>query len=105
MSELIDIGIRRGRLLERIAAQRAELGGQLRPLRQALATTDRAVTLIDAGVSTIRRHPSIVVAALVVLALLKPRRVWRWGSRAWFVWRSWRTLRARIAALIPQGVR
>jgi hypothetical protein len=105
MSELIEIGIRRGRLQERIARQRAELGGQLRPLRDALASTDRAVALVDAGVAGIRRHPSLVLAAFVVLALLKPRRVWRWGRRAFFVWRTWRVLRGRIEALIPQGGR
>jgi hypothetical protein len=29
---------------------------------------------------------------------LRPKRVWRWGRRAFFAWGLWRKARARLAA-------
>ncbi|MBK1680321.1 YqjK-like family protein [Rhodocyclus tenuis] len=95
---LIDIGVRRGRLLERIASQRAAIGSDLAPVRDALRATDRAVVLLRSAADTLRRHPAMVLAGVAIFIALKPRRLWRWGRRAFVVWRSWRFLRQRLAA-------
>lgn len=95
---LIDIGVRRGRLLERIASQRAAIGAELAPVRDALRATDRGVALLRRASDTLRRHPAMVVAGVTLFIALKPRRLWRWGRRAFVVWRSWRFLRQRLAA-------
>ncbi|MQY51842.1 hypothetical protein HCX48_04180 [Rhodocyclus tenuis] len=104
MSDLIDIGVRRGRLLERIARQRADLGAQLAPVRDGLRTTDRALTWVRLIADGVRRHPAVVAAAVAVFVVLKPVRLWRWGRRALFAWRAWRALRSRLDSLVA-GVR
>ena len=37
-------------------------------------------------------------AAAVVVAVLRPRRAWRWSMRLWWGWRSWRRLERMLAA-------
>ena len=68
------------------------------PIAGALATADRAVALGRYGVAYIRTHPLQVGAAFALLAILRPRRVWRWSRRAFIAWGAWRKLRARIEA-------
>ncbi|MDA0191640.1 MAG: YqjK family protein [Proteobacteria bacterium] len=96
-SRLIEIGVRRGRLLERIAAQRAELAGGLRPFGAALRTTDRMLASVRAGGDYVRAHPATFATLLAGLALLRPRRVWRWSKRGFFAWRVWRAVRTQLA--------
>lgn len=96
---LIANGIRRGRLLERIAAQRRELAEELQPLGAALQATDRGLSRLRSGVDYVRAHPATFAAAFAILLLLKPRRVWRWTQRGIIAWRTWRVLRAQFARL------
>jgi uncharacterized protein YjiS (DUF1127 family) len=97
--QLIDLGIRRGRLIERIASQRALLGQQLQPVRNVLAATDRGVAGVRAGIEFLRQHPGLIVVAVALLAILKPRRTWRWAQRGFIAWRTWRAARNQLAAL------
>ena len=92
---MLELSVERGRLLERIARQRQELGGELAPLRTALVVTDRGVAQARAAAGFVRQHPSIVVATLTLFVALKPSRLWRWSRRAFFFWRSWRYLRTQ----------
>jgi len=94
---LLDIGVRRGRLLERIAAQRRELTAELRPLGAALQTTDHALQKLRSGVDYVKAHPATFAAAFLVLLLLKPRRVWRWTQRGIVAWRTWQLVRTQFA--------
>lgn len=98
--QLADIALRRGRLLERIAGQRADLGRRMQPVKQVLDGVDRGVLGVRRGARYLKNHPGIVVACLAALAVLKPRRVWRWGRRGFIAWRTWRALRLRVAELV-----
>ena len=49
-----------------------------------------AADLVLAGWFWLRRHPELPLVATLVLVVLRPRRVWRWGGRLWWVWRRWR---------------
>ncbi len=98
-NRMLEIGIRRGRLLERIAIQRAELGRQMQPVAAALATSDRIVAGTRRGFAYLKQHPGIVVAAVALLVALKPKRAWRWAQRGFFVWRTWRSLRRNVMSL------
>lgn len=102
---LIDIGIRRGRLIERISTQRAQLGRQLQPVATVLNTADQAVAGIRTGADFARRHPTAIAATVALLVLLKPRRAWRWAGRAFIAWRSWRALREQLVAfgILPRS--
>jgi hypothetical protein len=94
----VELALKRGRLQERIAAQRATLAAQVVPIAGALATADRAVALGRSGIAYVRTHPLQVGAAFALLAILRPRRVWRWSRHAFVAWGAWRKLRARIEA-------
>ena len=95
---LIELSLQRGRLQERIATQRATLATQLRPVADALETTDRALAGARRGVDYVKRHPGQVGAAVALLALLRPKGVWRWGRRAFVAWGLWKKARRTLAA-------
>jgi len=92
-SELL---LRRGRLLERIAAQRADLVHAAQPVRAALDTVDRVAGGVHAGIAYVKRNPVVAALAVAALFVIKGRRLWQWSKRAFIVWRAWRALRARI---------
>ena len=97
--QLIEIGIRRGRLIERIATQRESLGQRVQPVRRSLKLADRVLALVRSGSSYLKNHPGTVAAVITVWVALKPRRAWRWGRRAFVAWRTWRTLREQVETL------
>lgn len=94
---LIDLAVQRGRLMERSTIQRQELQRLLLPVDRALQATDRAVNSLRKGADYLGRHPGVVAAAaMVLLVVIRPRGVWRWGMRGFFVWRGWRKLRGQL---------
>lgn len=89
---LLELATRRGELMAHIAVQRANIAAHTTPFEQMLGRADRIV----AGASWLKKRPQLIIAFFVGLALVRPRRVWRWGKRAFFLWRSWKALRSRI---------
>ncbi len=97
--QLIELHLRRGRLLERIAAQRADLAQQAQPVRVALFTTDRALAHVQAGIDYVKRHPSIAAIAVAALFFMKAGRLWRWTKRSFVAWRILRVFSDKLFAL------
>lgn len=95
-NRLIELAVKRGRLQERIAGQRATLARQALPLVDALAMTDQVVVTGRRGLDYLRAHPGQLAGAVAVLAVLRPKRVWRWGQRAFVAWEIWRRVRGRL---------
>lgn len=93
-----DLALQRGRLLERIATQRRQLGEDLQPLGAALRAGDRAMAGVQAGAAYVKAHPRSVALLAGVLLLWRPRRAWRWLKRGFVVWRAWRALRRQLGA-------
>ena len=81
---------RRAVLVAQAAEQRAALAAAFEPWRAPIAVVDRGVE----AVRFLKRYPAILAAAAAVVAILKPRRAWQWGQRAFVVWRAWRALQA-----------
>ena len=96
---LIDIGIRRGRLLERIANQRKALVSDLQPVCRIVHAADHAVVRVRLFSDFLKRHPALVLASVALLVALKPYRAWRWAKRGFMLWRTWQSLRTRFAKL------
>ncbi len=96
---LIKISLRRGRLIERIANQRATLARDMQPVRSVLHTTDQAVLRIRSFTGFIKKHPDIVLGAVALLAVLKPSRTWHWAKRSFIAWRAWQALREQLARI------
>lgn len=94
---LAELHRERGQLIERIASQRMILSTQLMPLQQAAAAADRTASLLQGLVRYVKDRPLPVLMVAAALVLFKPKGAWRWAQRGLFVWRTWRTLRARVS--------
>ena len=86
---IIDIMVKRERLLARCATQRDDLTLLAQQLEGPLKVADRAV----AAVHYLRRHPVVLGAAVALLAAIERRRLWIWARRGFVVWRTYRSLR------------
>ena len=86
---VIDIMVKRERLLARCAAQRDELSSLAVQFATPLKVADRAVAAVD----FLRRHPLVLVVAGAFFAAVERRRSWTWVKRGFVVWRSYRALR------------
>ena len=87
-----DLRLRQMALVLRSAELRLDLATQGSRLQTPLAVADR----VREGFGWLRTHPEAPLAAAVVLAVLRPRRVLRWGMRLWWGWRSWRRLQRTL---------
>lgn len=99
--QLLALHQERGRLLERVAYQRAMLVVQLQPLQKTSDMGHRIITMAQAGFAFLRSHPVGVVAALSALVLLRPSGSWRLLRRSLMLWHSWR----RVRAWLPEPLR
>jgi len=93
---LNELHLQRGRLLERIATQRAALSYEVQPVHAALDKADRLLDRVHAVTNYVKRHPSVTALAVAALFVLKGKRIWRWSSRIFSVWRTWRALRDEL---------
>jgi hypothetical protein len=93
MSErLLDLATRRGMLQARIANQRQALSDNIWPLREGLRASDSVLS----GVDWLKQHPAAVVAAVAAAVIARPKRIFRWGQRGFFLWRGWRAIKKTL---------
>ncbi|MFT3718529.1 YqjK family protein [Pseudorhodoferax sp.] len=90
---LAELERERGRLTERIAAQRATLASQFVPVAHLLQFGDRVAQTAQRVRQFVLRHPVAMASAGAVLLLRRPRKLGRWVRRSLLLWRSWRTVR------------
>lgn len=94
-------------LRERIRAQRQALAHAAQPLAAACARVDAAHAWTLAVFHRLRefplRHPLAIAVGVALLAALRPRRVWRWGARLFWMWRASRPLRALLASFLRKA--
>lgn len=100
-SRLAQIHSRRERLLAKAAAQRDEMALLLEPWHGPLAVADRGVALA----AYVRERPAIVIVAVAALAVLSPKRTFRWARRAFAVWRGYRWAAKALRHVVPPGGR
>lgn len=89
---LLQIRLRRERLIAKAAAQRESVASDVATLGQAIAVVDRGI----AGVAWLRAHPGVLLVAAGVMLVLRPRRTLRWSFRAFTLWQGYRRLTARL---------
>jgi hypothetical protein len=85
---VIDIMVRRERLLGQCAAQRDDLAVLAQQLAGPLQVADRVL----AGVHYLRRHPVVLGGAVALFAVIQRRNLWRWVRRGFVAWRAYRLL-------------
>ncbi|MDR2507676.1 MAG: YqjK-like family protein [Candidatus Accumulibacter sp.] len=98
MPTLSELQIQRGRLLERVACQRAAMREKIAPVQRALDTADRAVAGIQAGALYLKRRPWMIGLMAAAVFALKGRRVFRLLKRGFILWRTWRSLRDNLSS-------
>jgi len=96
---LLQLATRHGALRARIDEQRRQLARHAGPLESALAKGD---LLLD-GVDWLKHHPAAVGAAVAAAVAAEPSRLWRWGRRAFVVWRGWQSLRSGLRPTFTVG--
>ena len=97
---LLELAVRRGELKARCAQQREALAATMRPVVDALGMADQAVLGAGKLKAWLSGHPTWVAGGLAALLAIRPRRAWRWGKRAFFLWRGWLAVRSRLSGLL-----
>lgn len=91
---LAAIEIKRAHLLERAARQREDLAQALQFLVRPLGFVDRCAD----AVRKVMSHPPLVAGAAFVLAVLRPRRAFKWARRAFGLWQGYRWLTHKVTS-------
>ena len=84
--------LQQGRLIERIAGQRAALRRDFAPVGAALDKADFAVAGVRSGVAYFRQHMLLTSALAGAFLIFKGKTALRWGGRAYSLWKSWRAV-------------
>ena len=95
MNQVDEIRARRAELMARAAVERERISVQLRAWEAPLAIVDSGV----AAARYLRRHPQWLIAAAVVLAVLRPRRAVAWARNGLIAWRAWRWVSNSLRSL------
>jgi hypothetical protein len=90
---LVAIETKRVHLIERAARERADLAQALQSWAQPLGFIDRCL----GAARYVLSRPPLVAGAMLLLALLRPRRALRWAQRIWGLWRGYRWLTQKLA--------
>lgn len=90
---LVAIEAKRTRLIERAARERADVAEMLQSWAQPLGFIDRCLGAVRFVIS----RPPLVAGAMLVFALLRPRRALKWARRAWALWQGYRWLTQKAA--------
>ena len=85
---LVAIEAKQARLIERAARQREDVAQTLQSLSQPLSFIDRCIGALRYLIAS----PPVIAGAILVFALLRPRRALKWAQRAWGVWQGYRWL-------------
>lgn len=86
---LIELYVQRGRLRERIGAQRTQLAGELALWSSALQLIDRSIAVLRLAGQWMTTHPVVLSALVASVLVWRPRVVFRWLRRGYAGWRSW----------------
>ena len=100
MNPLTEIRARRAHLMARAAVERERICVQLHAWEAPLALADKCY----AAARYVHRNPQWIVAAVVLLVVLRPRRALSWARNGLIAWRAWRWMSQsmrRLATLRP----
>lgn len=82
------LALRKQRLQLRSAALREEFAARGAVFAPVTGWVDRARD----GVRWLGQHPEVTAGAALALALFRPKALFRWLRRGWFLWQSARRL-------------
>ena len=86
---------------EALLERKLQLVHESRQLRERFVARAQSLQPLFAGADQARTgwrwlqsHPEVWVTVGVALLVARPRRLWRWGGKAWLLWRWGRRLKA-----------
>lgn len=88
------LALRQQRLQLRSAALRLQLAEQAVVLEAPFGAVDRAY----AGVHWLYRQRGWLIGGVVIVAVLRPRKAWKWVKLGWWLWRGARRLQPWLVA-------
>ncbi len=100
MTHRDDLLMRKARLAERIAGQRARLSEQMDSVQPLIRLADKGLSALR----TAQAHPGWVAAGVGVLIALRPKRAITALRRGFFIWRTYRWTRQALAGALAQGL-
>lgn len=98
MNTLTEIRARRAHLRARAAVERERISAQLHAWEAPLALADRGY----AAARYLRRNPQWIVATVVLLLVLRPKRALSWARNGLIAWRAWRWISQFLRGLAPR---
>ena len=99
MSPLTEIRARRAHLMARAAVERERLCVQLHAWEVPLALADKGY----AAARYVRQNPQWIIAAVVLLVVLRPRRALSWARNGLIAWRAWRWISKSLRGLATRN--
>lgn len=97
----LELALKKQRLLMQSTELRTRIGAQMRPLLPMLGVADR----VRRAAGWLKRHPSLPVAVLVALLVARPRALWRWAQRGWWLWQMTNRVRGLLVGSHRPGIR
>lgn len=88
---LLQLAVRRERILALAASQRGTVAQHIEPWRMPLALADQGITVLH----YLKRHPEGIVGLALLLVALRPGRVATWLGRGWVSWQLLQSLRSK----------
>lgn len=88
----VELALRREALAARSERLRGELADRATVLRLPLQLADGAW----GGWRWLKAHPDAVVAGVVIVVVVRPRRAWALARWSWRAWRNWRRVRSMV---------
>ena len=95
MNPLTEIRARRAHLMARAAVERERISVQLHAWEAPLVLVDKSI----AAARYVRRNPQWIVAAVVLLVVLRPRRALSLARNGLIAWRAWRWISQSLRGL------
>ena len=95
MNRLAEFRDKRARMVARAAVERERLLMQLQACEAPLALADKGF----AAARYLRQNPQWIVAAIVLLVVLRPRRALSWARNGLIAWRAWRWISQSLRGL------
>lgn len=93
----IELALKKQRLQIASAGLRADFGRHASGLTPAFIGADMAVV----AAQWVRHNREIVVAIGVALLVIRPRSIFGWARRGFFLWRVWRDFRDFLDRRLP----
>lgn len=92
----IELALKKQRLQLQAAAQRVRILHAIESVSPAFGAADKVRT----AVRWAKAHPEVIVGAGITLLVVRPRALFRWAKRGFFIWEGLRRLRGGIDSLI-----